>query len=91
MKEHFKHPLNKNPISLTSEIMCSYLRVFTVLASCRFVYNVSSKGERKIALENGGVFYLQKALCVFSLFLSFSYFFLFSNTLLALFNSSTIT
>ena len=25
-----KHPLNKNPISLTSEIMCSYMRVFTV-------------------------------------------------------------
>ena len=25
-----KYPLNKNPISLTSEIMCSYMRVFTV-------------------------------------------------------------
>ena len=25
-----KHPLNKNAISLTSEIMCSYMRVFTV-------------------------------------------------------------
>ena len=26
-----KHPLNKNPVSLTSEIMCSYMRVSTVL------------------------------------------------------------
>ena len=26
-----KHLLNKNPISLTSEIMCSYMQVFTVL------------------------------------------------------------
>ena len=26
-----KHPINKNSISLTSEIMCSYMRVFTVL------------------------------------------------------------
>ena len=24
-----KHPINKNSISLTSEIMCSYMRVFT--------------------------------------------------------------
>ena len=28
-----EHPLNKNPISLTSEIMCSYMRVFTVFQS----------------------------------------------------------
>ena len=26
-----KHPINKNSISLTSEIVCSYMRVFTVL------------------------------------------------------------
>ena len=25
-----KHPINKNSISLTSEIVCSYMRVFTV-------------------------------------------------------------
>ena len=29
-----KHPLNKDPISLTSEIMCSYMRVFTVIPNC---------------------------------------------------------
>ena len=26
-----KHPINKNPISLTSEIVCSYMRVFNVI------------------------------------------------------------
>ena len=28
-----KHPINKNSISLTSEIVCSYMRVFTVLGN----------------------------------------------------------
>ena len=30
-----KHPINKNSISLTSEIVCSYMRVFTAVQSFR--------------------------------------------------------
>ena len=33
-----KHPINKNSISLTSEIVCSYMRVFTVFKWSMYSY-----------------------------------------------------
>ena len=41
-----KHPINKNSISLTSEIMCSYMRVCTVV-----LYNKTLRRRRRRKVE----------------------------------------
>ena len=48
-----KHPINKNSISLTSEIMCSYMRVFTVHV-CELCTRQEGLTAAHVELSEGG-------------------------------------
>ena len=46
-----KHPINKNSISLTSKIVCSYMRVFTVVLLISYNNIIHSRQDGVINRE----------------------------------------